>query len=141
MVEILNTIPILPRICVGSSNSVSCPKRHNQSIRGRDEGDNARADRVGRTPRGCHLHSTLRVCPESQPHLHALAFQDDEARTTLALWHSLDELDDEISVEVPVPEGSTAWELHDQAGALVQEGDAAPVPVTATGRVSYLKFM
>ena len=80
----------------------------------------------------------LRLAWDAQ--LHALAFVDDAGRFTLAFWHSEDDLDAEIAVEVPAPEGATGWERYDQSGALQEEGAVSPVPVTATGRVSYLRF-
>ena len=73
--------------------------------------------------------------------LHALAFVDDEARFTVAVWHSQDELDTEVELEIPAPEGAATWNLHDYSGVLQGTGDTMPVTVTATGRVSYLKFL
>ncbi len=87
-----------------------------------------------------------------EKHLHALAFVDDEGRFTVASWQSLDELESEVSLEIPVPAGSTGWSRYDQSGSpkRPQDGlepleghmvsppwfDAANATYKATGAVS-----
>ncbi len=55
--------------------------------------------------------------------VHALVFVDEEEQFTVAVWHSLDDLETEVALEVPTPGGGSA-----------------PIPVLATGRITYLEF-
>jgi hypothetical protein len=75
-----------------------------------------------------------------QEHLHAIAFVDDATHYTVAVWHSLTELQEEVEVELPTPLDSTSWNRYDQSGNLIESGTASPVPMVATGPVSYLTF-
>jgi len=56
-----------------------------------------------------------------EEHLHALVFVDGAGQLIVAAWHSLDDLEAEVSLEIPVP------------GAAV-----SPISVVATGFVTYV---
>ena len=73
----------------------------------------------------------------------ALVFVDEAGTWTLGLWHSVPHLAKAVSVSVPLhPRSSGSWEVYDQEGVLLQDGDTAQgeVDLTLTGRVLYLRF-
>ena len=73
-------------------------------------------------------------------HLHGLAFADDDGLFTVAAWHSLEDLDAGLAVEIPLPEGATAWTRYDHTGTEVASGTEGPVSFDAIGWVSYVQF-
>ncbi len=72
----------------------------------------------------------------------ALALVDDAAVWTVALWHSKVILETQVPVSVPLPRKATgSWELYDQEGNLLSNGNAAdgPAQVVLDGHLRYLR--
>ncbi|HPM77024.1 MAG TPA: hypothetical protein PK961_08035, partial [bacterium] len=72
---------------------------------------------------------------------YALAFVDDDGLWTIAAWRFGLNLDQQATVEIPLPPGATGdWTLYDQFGDPLDSAAVnGPVSLTIDGNVRYLQ--